>query len=156
MKTAEFSIVLPHEKWHTWVMTGQGLCADKTIVTFNQASVWFVSWCLILIGHLVSFQETEAQQQRREAAWTFGWHHLKKKRSNIRFCYAGLKWENRNWTGTSCSVTSMTWHCVGTMWRVNWLLVNKKYLQMDIQLQVPAVSWHCLLSAGLHLTLYNQ
>lgn len=65
------------------------VCATtKRLSRSTPARTRFVTQRLILIGLLVfsssfcwpsSFQATEDQYQKREAAWTFGWHHLKRE-----------------------------------------------------------------------------
>lgn len=70
-----------HEAWRVRV------CATtKRLSHSAPACSRFVSQRLILIGLLVfsffcpsSFQAMEDQYQRREAAWTFGWHLLKRE-----------------------------------------------------------------------------
>lgn len=158
MKTAKCSAILPHEKWHTRGLTGQRLCADKTIVAFTHDSVWFVSGVFDLnwiLGFFAGDTGTVTEERGCMNTWMTPSEEKKKKRSKIRFCYSGLRQEKRKWTGTSCLVSSMTLHCIETMWRVNCSLVYKKFLKMDIKLQEPAMSLHCLLPVGLHLTLLS-
>lgn len=79
----------------------------------------------------------------------------------MHFCFSEVS-ERRtgNWLdcegGTSCPVSSMTLHCIGTMWRVNCSLANKTYLKMDIRFELPAMSLHCLLLGCTCHCVFNK
>lgn len=161
MKTANCNIaVLPHEKWHTWGMTGQGVPADKTIGTF------FSNHCTACHGLF-------------DLNWTFGFFSLSGDRgalteewgcTNIWMtpsekrrlrCTSGyskcLREKNRKWTGISCPVSSMTLHCVGTMWRVNCFLANRKISKTwYLAHEEPAMSLQCLLLDRTWCCVFNK
>lgn len=62
-----------HDRSRVCVLTKQLSRSTRACSRFCQPA-FDLNW-----GTWFSFQATEAQQQRRAAAWTLGWHHLKRK-----------------------------------------------------------------------------
>lgn len=142
-----------HEGWQAEVCARwQNNCHVYSSLFLGLSPPFDLNWTL----GSSSFQEAQAQQQRREAARALGCHLKKKKRSKIRLCYSEVSERRSGETDQRFLVLWAVWPYTGTMWRVNCSLAKeKKYLKMDIQLWRGSTVF-TLPPAGPHLILYKH